>query len=233
VSIPAAFFDVDGTLTQTNILQPLVWYQLAHLSRARFGLWAAGLLPQVPRYLWIDRRSRGLMNVVFYRRYAGIPVDKLYAWHRHTFSDLLLPRLFAPALECIREHKRQGHRVVLVTGGLECVHQPLAEFLGADELIAACLAERDGLCTGELTGPPVADEWKATLIRTYAEQNGIDLAPCHAYGDSFGDAPMLQCVGTPVSVNPDRRLRALAKQRNWRIQEWRGHVTMQNGGDDG
>ena len=54
----AAFFDVDGTLTRTTILHPLVWYQRARLSRLRYRLWFARLALDVPRYIWIDRRSR-------------------------------------------------------------------------------------------------------------------------------------------------------------------------------
>jgi HAD superfamily hydrolase (TIGR01490 family) len=217
----AAFFDVDGTVTRTTIVHPLLWYQRAHLSPPRFALWAAGLLLQVPQYLWIDRRSRRRLNVVFYRRYAGLDAADVRAWHRRTFADNLQPRLFPAAVDCLEDHQRQGHRVVLVTGGLDRVMQPLAEFLGAAELIATRLAERDGLFTGELACEPIADEEKRVLVRRYAETHGIDLAQSYAYGDSCGDLPMLECVGHPVAVNPGRRLRSLAAGQGWRVVDWK------------
>jgi HAD superfamily hydrolase (TIGR01490 family) len=216
----AAFFDVDGTLTRTTILDPLIWYQRAHLSRPRFALWAAGLLLQVPYYLWIDKRSRAQFNTVFYRRYAGLNAADLRDWHRQTFAENLQRRLFPAALDCVRDHKRQGHRVVLVTGALDFVMQPLSEFLAADDFVATQLVVRDRRFTGELTGPPIADDYKAELVRAYAENHGIDLARSFAYGNSVGDGPMLACVGHAVAVNADRRLLAQAAARSWSVMNW-------------
>jgi HAD superfamily hydrolase (TIGR01490 family) len=216
----AAFFDVDGTLTRTTILDPLIWYQRAHLPRWRFRLWLTGLLLHGPYYLWVDRRSRSRVNVLIYRRYAGVPLEQLGRWHREHFAATLQRRLFPGVLECIRDHHRQGHGVVLVTGGLGLVLQPLAEFVGAEHLIAMQLCEKDGLCTGELGLPPIADQQKAVLVREYAKTHDIDLASSFAYGDSYGDLPLLECVGQPVAVRPDRRLRALATARGWRIVMW-------------
>jgi HAD superfamily hydrolase (TIGR01490 family) len=217
----AAFFDVDGTLTRTTILHPLMWYQRARLGRRRYALWAAGLMLDVPRLVWIDRRSRSRVNVVFFRRYAGLPADELRAWHRRTFADNLRRRLFPAAAACLEGHRRQGHRVVLVTGGLDFVMRPLAEHVGAAEVIATHLVECDGVLTGELAGPPIADERKGELVRAYAEKHGIDLAHSFAYTDSHGDLPMLECVGHPAAVNPDGRLRRLAAARGWPVERWR------------
>jgi HAD superfamily hydrolase (TIGR01490 family) len=216
----AAFFDVDGTLTRTTILAPLIWYQRAHLSRARFALWAAGLIAQAPYYLAVDRRSRSRFIAAFYRRYAGLSAADLPAWHRAMFSETLQRRLHPGAQECLRKHQQQGHRIVLVTGALDFVMRPLAELVRADELHALRLIERDGVFTGELAGPPVADQHKAELVHAYAGKHGIDLGQSFAYGNSMGDLPMLECVGHPVAVNPDRRLRRLAAERGWRIAEW-------------
>jgi HAD superfamily hydrolase (TIGR01490 family) len=216
----AAFFDVDGTLTRTTILDPLIWYQRAHLPRWQFRLWLTGLLLHGPYYLWVDRRSRSRVNVLIYRRYAGVPLEQLGRWHREHFAATLRRRLFPGALECIRDHQRQGHRVVLVTGGLDLVLQPLAEFVGAEHLIAMQLCQKDGLCTGELGLPPIADQQKAVLVREYAKTHDIDLGRSFAYGDSYGDLPLLECVGQPAAVRPDRRLRALAQARGWRIVRW-------------
>jgi HAD superfamily hydrolase (TIGR01490 family) len=217
----AAFFDIDGTITHTNILEPLLWYCRAHLSRPRFARLAVGLLVRAPYYLWLDRHSRSRFNIVFYRRYAGLPADALRDWHRRTFAGNLQRTVFPAALDCVRDHQRQGHRVVLITGGLDFVMRPLAEFLHADEMIATHLRERDGRLTGELDGPAIADAHKAALVHAYAQHHGIDLGSSFAYGNSWGDVPMLECVGNAVAVNSDARLRRLAESRGWGIVRWR------------
>jgi HAD superfamily hydrolase (TIGR01490 family) len=217
----AAFFDVDGTTTKTTILDPLIWYHRAHDSKFRVALFALGLFLRVPYYLAVDRRSRARCNVVFYRRYAGLSAVDLCQWHQRTFAENLQRTIFPAALDCIRDHQRQGHRIILVTGGLDFVMRPLAEFLQADELIATHLVERDGACTGDIDGPAIADERKAELIRSLCEKHGIDAALSFAYGNSLGDAPMLECVGQPVAVNADSRLRRLADRRGWPQVRWR------------
>jgi HAD superfamily hydrolase (TIGR01490 family) len=216
----AAFFDVDGTLTHTTTIEPLLWYQRVHLPRWRFVPWAALLALQVPEYWLLDKWSRGRFNIVFFRRYRGLSVEEVCRWHRETFARNLQGLVFPAALDCVREHRRQGHRVVLVTGGLDCVVQPLADFVGADDLIAMRLGAEGGVFTGELTGPPIAGEQKAVLVRGYAQLHGIDLAQSFAYADSKSDIPLLECVGHPVAVRPDRRLRERAGARGWRVVEW-------------
>jgi HAD superfamily hydrolase (TIGR01490 family) len=216
----AAFFDIDGTITKTTILDPLIWYRRAHDSRPQFALFALGMLLRIPYYLAVDRRSRARCNVVFYRRYAGLPAANLRDWHERTFAENLQHTIFPAALKCIRDHQGQGRRIIFVTGGLDFVMRPLADFLQADRLIATHLEERDGLCTGAIDGPAIADDRKAELVRSLAIEQGIDLTGSFAYGNSLGDAPMLECVGHPFAVNADARLRRLANNRCWPCVGW-------------
>jgi len=81
--------------------------------------------------------------------------------------------------------------------------------------------QRDGTCTGDIDGPAIADARKAELIRSLCEKHGINAALSFAYGNSLGDAPMLECVGQPVAVNADSRLRRLADRRGWPQVRWR------------
>jgi len=217
----AAFLDVDGTITRTSIVDPLIWYWRAHDRPWQLMLRGAGLLLQAPRYWLIDKLSRGRFNIIFYRRYRGLRADDLRAWHRSTFADNLTRTIFPEARACLEEHRRQGHRLVLVTGALQFVMEPLAEHLHADHLIATRLEERDGILTGALAGLPIADEEKARLARAWAAEQGIDLARSFAYGNNWGDVPMLETAGHAVAVNPDKQLRARAEERGWRVVRWR------------
>jgi HAD superfamily hydrolase (TIGR01490 family) len=216
----AAFFDVDGTLTRTTLLHPLIWNRRANLNGLRFALWSARLLLAASRYPFVDWCDRSRFNVLFYRRYAGLDAAALGAWHRRTFAENLQKRLLAAGQACVREHLHQGRHVVLVTGGLDLVMRPLAECLDVTAMIATRLVEEDGVFTGAIDGPPIADGHKAQRVRAHAQEHDIDLSASFAYGDSHGDLPLLECVGHPVAVNPDRKLRRTAVGRRWPVVNW-------------
>jgi HAD superfamily hydrolase (TIGR01490 family) len=216
----AAFFDVDGTLTRTNVVQYYVYF--AQQGRPPWGqaLWAAGFLLKVPYYLVVDRISRGRFNVVFYRNYRGWEIERLRELGSSSFRDVTRPRLYPAAQEAITYHRQEGRRVVFVTGTLDFIVAPLAEHLGVTDVIASQLQVEGGQATGELTGPPLGGEEKARQARLFAEQHGLDLAASFAYGDSRSDAPLLALVGHPVAVNPSRGLRRIAAERGWEVVRW-------------
>jgi phosphoserine phosphatase len=94
--------------------------------------------------------------------------------------------------------------------------EPIAALVGADR----CLATRMGVADGRYTG--VIDyycygEEKARAARKIAAEQGYPLADCRAYSDSITDLPLLEAVGHPTAVNPDRALRREAEQRGWPI----------------
>ncbi len=78
----------------------------------------------------------------------------------------------------------------------------------------------DGVYTGRLAEPFCYGEGKADAIRKVAADKGYDLSRSYAYTDSAGDLPMLEAVGHPVAVNPDRALETIAFHRGWPIVEF-------------
>ncbi len=215
----AAFFDVDGTLLKSTIVHHYCYLAQQNQPVWRRGLILANLLSAVPFYLWLDRVSRDAFNHLFYFNYAGLTVEDCRSLGQRYFQQKLRPKLFPAALEQIAFHQSQGHRIVLVTGSVDCIIAPLAEFLAADSLTTQ-LQVQDGYYTGVLQGKPVADQEKARLICRYAETHQLDLAQSYAYGDSMADLPMLQTVGHPVAVNPSSSLGKIAVQMGWPIKTW-------------
>ncbi|MDQ3658601.1 MAG: haloacid dehalogenase-like hydrolase, partial [Actinomycetota bacterium] len=89
-----------------------------------------------------------------------------------------------------------------------------------DDVLCASLQEEDGAYTGELRGAPVAGEARARMLASFARRRNLDLSRSYAYADSISDLPMLEAVGNPVAVNPDRRLAAQAEERGWAVRHW-------------
>ncbi len=217
----AAFFDVDGTLVGKHIVHQYIFIRQRMMPSFIRPLWTGAFYVfKGPYYKVIDKISRTRLNVVFYRNYAGLRTDRVRAIVEPCFEELLRPCVFREGFDCISEHRSAGRRIVFVTGSIDFIIKPLAKYLGADDLLAPKLIERDGRFTGELDGPPVGHTEKARRIRAYAEQQNLDLSESFAYGDSIADLPMLEQVGHPGVVNPDRPLSVTAKKMGWPMYRW-------------
>jgi HAD superfamily hydrolase (TIGR01490 family) len=215
-----AVFDVDGTLVETNVVEYFLWMRLRAQPVEDWPSFMAQMLREAPRWLYLERRSRAEFQRSFYREYNGLEYDVMKQLGREALDAVTLRRIYPEGMRRIREHKRAGHRVLLLTGALDVVVEPLAELLGV-EVDCAHLLVKDGRLTGDLQAPPPAGEARGTLLDEYAAKNGIVLSESFAYADSLSDLPMMELVATPVAVNPDARLSQVAGQRGWRIERWK------------
>ena len=215
-----AVFDVDGTLVQTNVVEYFFWMRLQDQPVEDWPRFLAAMVSRAPRWLYLERRSRAEFQRSFYREYDGLEVEAMRRLGREALHAVTLRRMFPEGVRRIREHKRAGHRVLLLTGALDVVVEPLAELLEVD-VDCAHLLVRDGRLTGDLQSPPAAGEARSTLLHEYAARWDADLRESFAYADAISDLPMLEAVGTPVVVNPDARLSQIGDQRGWRVERWR------------
>ncbi|MGH9099426.1 MAG: HAD family hydrolase, partial [Acidimicrobiales bacterium] len=213
-----AAFDLEHTLLAANVVDSYAWLASRHLPAARRPKLVAELLAQGPSLLALDRRDRGDFLRLFYRRYEGAPVAQVEEDAWELFHHHLLPRTFPAGISRVREHRRLGHRTLLVTGALDFVIAPLRPLF--DDIVCARMGQSDGRFTGRLDELPPIGEARGQLLADYADAHGIDLAESVAYADSASDLAMLESVGFPVAVNPETRLAAIARRRGWHVEHW-------------
>src|SRR5690606_32964864 len=113
-------------------------------------------LAEAPSLLALDRKDRSDFLRFFYRRYDGAPVDQIDEDAVEMFSSLILAKSFPAAMRRVREHRRLGHRTVLITGALDFVVKPLQPLF--DDIIAAEMETEHGTYTGELRQVPPTGE---------------------------------------------------------------------------
>ena len=215
----AAFYDVDGTLFKTNVVHAYAYYALNAPKITNRLARTAGLLASLPLYWMADKYDRKLFNDAFYKNYEGFGEDRLVVLGDEIFEKVIKPNIFKGAQDLIARSKDQGLAQVLVTGAIDHVTRPLADYLGVDDWVANTLEMKDGFATGRLIQPMIAGANKALWVRRYAEERGYPLDDCFAYADSGSDLPMLSVVGRPCAVNPDFRLRTTAKAYQWPVLE--------------
>lgn len=161
-------------------------------------------------------------------------LDVMHGWEaqrvrrlvRETLREVIDPLVYAEALDLFELHRRAGRALYLVSSAGEEVVEPLADHLGVPGVLATRAGvDEEGRYDGTLEFYCYG-EHKAEAIRAEAARHGYDLAASFAYSDSITDVPLLEAVGHPVAVNPDRELRAVAEERGWTIREFRRRVAL-------
>lgn len=216
----AAFFDVDGTLFKANAIEHYLNLTTPYISQLLSWLLISNIIIKIPYYFILDRISRQKFNQAFYRNYRHLSVIQLQRRSQVYSKSKLINSIFLAAKDCIAKHKEQGDLVILVTGSLDFIVEPLAKFLNVDAVIATKLQIKDGFYTGEIIGITPIGEEKAKRIRNLSINLEIDLNNSYAYGDSTSDLLMLDTVGNPIVINPDRTLKRIANQKIWSIKYW-------------
>jgi len=217
----AAFYDVDGTLVKTNIVHTYGYYAMNRGSIRGIAGRTLGAIASIPLFATLDIIDRKTFNEFFYRYYAGLSEDRLLTLAEEMFEDLLKPAIFPKARDLIEEARRSGCKIVLVTGALDFTVRPLLKYLQADDMIANKMQYVGGIATGKVIPPIIEGANKAYAVREYCVREKLALEKSYAYSDSASDYAMLAIVGRPTAVNPDIRLRALARAYQWPILDLR------------
>ncbi|MGI8793133.1 MAG: HAD family hydrolase [Acidimicrobiales bacterium] len=216
----AAFFDLDKTV-------------IAKASMVAFGrtLYREGLISRtlLLRALWgqlvymhlgaSDEKLIRMRDAVLsltrgweQRRIRSIVEDAL--------ETVIEPIIYAEAMDLIEMHRAAGRPVILVSASPEEIVVPLGRYLRVDGVIATkAEIDADGRYTGS-TGFYCYGVNKVTAMQGMAEERQIDLSESYAYSDSASDIPMLEVVGHPTAVNPDRELARAAAEHGWDVREF-------------
>lgn len=212
----AAFFDLDRTL-------------IAGSSALYFGTaaWRAGMIPtravagDVLRDVVFrlagasDERSAALRDRIL-AAVAGSEQQRLLALNDE-IVPAVLRRVRPEAVALLEMHAEAGRdRWIVSASPVEFVAE-VARRLGLEGGLGTVAEVVDGRYTGRLAGPFCYGPGKAEVVRRLAAERGYDLERCYAYSDSVSDLPLLELVGHPVAVNPDRGLAAVAQQRGWPV----------------
>jgi HAD superfamily hydrolase (TIGR01490 family) len=155
----------------------------------------------------------------------GWRVEQVSQIVREALAELIHPYVYAEAAALIEEHLAAGRDVVLVSASGEEIVRPIGELLGVTDIIATRMVVADGRYSGDVEFY-AAGPYKVEAVRQLAEERGYALADSYAYSDSVTDVPLLEAVGHPTAVNPDRGLRRIATEQGWPVLEFRHPVPL-------
>lgn len=221
----AAFFDLDKTIiaTSSTLAMGRSFYAAGMIGRRAV---VKGAYARLVYHLGhADAQKMDRMRDDLARAVTGWEAQRVKDVIAEDLLALIDPLIYDEAAALIESHRAAGREVVIVSSSGEEIVEPIGKLLGADRVVASRMVVEDGKYTGEVAfyafGP-----YKAEAMRQLAAEQGWELADCYAYTDSFTDVPMLETVGHPCAVNPDRALRREAIARGWEILSFRHPVPL-------
>jgi HAD superfamily hydrolase (TIGR01490 family) len=216
--VMAALFDLDHTLLDTSSgrLYAQYIFRQGKISRA-----------DLARVAWWNLAAKlGLLNMLsvipkLLGDAAGDDEAAMRELCDRWFASDVLPHLTKRGQARVHEHQALGHVVALVSASTQYVVRPMADYLGIPgQFVCTHLVSVGGRLTGEVVEPVCYGQGKVVWAERFAAEWGVDLAASTFYTDSISDLPLLERVGRPVAVNPDWKLRRLARRRGWPVERF-------------
>jgi len=205
----AAIFDLDGTLISLSGERRFIPWMIFTFRMNPFKL--------VP-YVFRSFKDGNFFSTKLY--YRGEKIRKMESLASYFFSEEKVKKMvFKEAIKEIEKHKKEGRKLVLLTGSPEFLAKNFA-FLGFDTVIGSRLEKNEELFTGELLQYP-SGEIKREIVKELAKKEGLNLKESFGFGNSGADLKFLELLGHPVAVNPSRTLRKKTREMAWEIRQWK------------
>ncbi|MEU7583906.1 HAD-IB family hydrolase [Streptomyces sp. NPDC041068] len=218
----AAFFDLDNTVMQGAAifhfgrgLYKRKFFERQELVRFAWQqAWFRLAGVEDPEHMQ-DARDSALSIV------KGHRVAELMTIGEEIYDEYMAERIWPGTRALAQAHLDAGQKVWLVTAAPVEIATVIARRLGLTGALGTVAESIGGVYTGKLVGEPLHGPAKAEAVRALAAAEGLDLGRCAAYSDSHNDIPMLSLVGHPYAINPDAKLRKHARERDWRLRDYR------------
>ena len=215
-----ALFDSDGTLYSNQMGWGMMKYEELNGRRNRARLYYASLMPSYflnKSGLMKPKRFQHILITGLTRFFRGSNLKDGMSLFNWVVNEYLLPAKRADVVDRLKQHQAQGHVVVIASGSFTPCLDMIGQHFGVDHLIGTQLEIQNERYTGNIIPPLITGVAKAEKIRELLSIHNVDWSSSYAYGDSFTDRDMLQLVGHPVAVYPDKKLHKLAKEKHWEI----------------
>ena len=217
----AAFFRVESTLIARGACSAAAYIAANGAGLAERALRLGQVALATPIYSVLGQSDRVLANRLAYLALRNMSEDRVAELAEEYFSEILRPRVLQSGVDLLRQARREGQRIVLISDGLQQVVAPLAAYLQhVDDYVCNQLEFRDGYATGKLLAPVVGGHDSAAWVRRYAEDRGLDLERSCVYAAHGPDLLLMTVVGRACAVNPDFTLRRAARQADWPILDY-------------
>jgi putative phosphoserine phosphatase/1-acylglycerol-3-phosphate O-acyltransferase len=212
-----ALFDLDQTLLAGFSATSFVRERLTsgQMSPQELGTTFYGALSFA-----LGRTGFSALMTATTAAYRGLAEAMLEEVGEEVFIKHLATQIYPEARAIVEAHQEAGHTVAIITSATRYQAEPLAREMGIEHVLCTELEVKEGVFTGEVIRPTCYGEGKAVAGRSLAARVDLDLDESYFYTDSHEDLPLLEAVGRPRPLNPNRQLAQIAKERQWPVRRF-------------
>jgi putative phosphoserine phosphatase / 1-acylglycerol-3-phosphate O-acyltransferase len=210
-----AFFDLDGTLVAGYTAAVHTRDRLLHRD---VGAGDVLRMTQLAVEFTLGRREVEAVIEAGARTAKGRLAEDVDEMGERVFQQSVVDQIYPEMRELVLAHQRRGHTVVLSSSALSMQAEPVARYLGIDDVVCnRFVADEQGILTGEIQRPIIWGPTKATSVQKFAASRDIDLGLSYFYADGDEDLALMYLVGNPRPTNPGPELTKVAQRRGWPI----------------
>ena len=210
-----AFFDLDGTLVAGFTVTA---HTVDRLRRRQVGTGEFLRMTQLAVEYRLGRREFETVITEGARAARGRLAEDVEEMGERVFRQSIADLIYPEMRELVRAHQRRGHTVVLSSSALTFQAEPVARYLGIDQVVCnRFVVDEHGVLTGDIVHPVIWGPTKATSVQRFAAEHQIDLRSAYFYADGDEDVALMHLVGNPRPTNPGPALAKVAARRGWPI----------------
>jgi HAD superfamily hydrolase (TIGR01490 family) len=150
----------------------------------------------------------------------GIKEEAISALADEGVKGYLLNSVYPEVFDEIAFHKNKNAETVILSSAIGQICRPIASLLGIDSVVCTEMESVDGILSGDPVLNYCFGDEKRIRLSSFCREHNFDTASAFYYADSIADLSALASVGNPVCVNPDKKLKKEAIDRDWRICNW-------------
>ena len=212
-----AFFDFDGTIiygySATTYLREQVRRgdvtpkQLIEVAKTmvEFGLGSMGF---------------SAMMMAVSQFLAGIEETEYQDFALKLYKEHIAKLIYPESRALIEAHLKKGHTVAIISAATPYQVTPAAIELGVEHVKCSHLEVINGKFTGAVMKPTCYGMGKVDAAEQLVDEFNMNVDDCFFYSDSDEDIQLLEYVGKPRPLNPNKRLRRIASGRGWPVQDF-------------
>lgn len=215
-----AIFDFDGTLYKKETFQLMMDHMKNHpIYRKNYNRFFLSILPIYISYklkLYPEDKMRERSMQLYISAFGNISQDQLTSYFNE-FAKIMKADFNNEVISRLEQHLQDEVYTMLVSGAYTTFLKSVTKDFTFDTIIGTEIPIKDQMINQNKHIYHIQGKRKNESILETLQEENIDWNNSFAYADSYSDLPVLELVGNPVAVQPEKRLLAIAKDRNWEI----------------